>query len=160
MENISLSAVLGEIRYAIDGVHWIEDGLVPMDNGEVERLIKLIVLGRKNWFFLGSGEAGQRAASVYSLVLNCYRLGMDPWAYFRAVLPKLGDTRFPLCQRSCRLDLEGRHAQLDTHRRCAWKAAQHPGGCGATGWVCVGPLCTSSANKSHDPTSKSPLGCG
>ena len=22
-------------------------------------------------------------------------LGMDPWAYFRDVLPKLGDTRFP-----------------------------------------------------------------
>ena len=33
--------------------------------------------------------------SVYSLVLSCYRLGMDPWAYFRDVLPKLGDTRFP-----------------------------------------------------------------
>jgi transposase len=74
---------------------FLEDGHLPVDNGEVERLIKLIVLGRKNWLFLGSDAAGHRAASVYSLVLSCYRLGMDPWAYFRDVLPKLGDTRFP-----------------------------------------------------------------
>jgi hypothetical protein len=39
--------------------------------------------------------AGQRAAHAYTLVLSCYRLGMDPWAYLRDVLPKLGDTRFP-----------------------------------------------------------------
>lgn len=74
---------------------FLENGRVPLDNGEAERLIKLIVLGRKNWLFLGSDEAGHRAATVYSLVLSCYRLGMDPWAYFRDVLPKLGDTRFP-----------------------------------------------------------------
>ncbi|MCP3143734.1 IS66 family transposase [Pyxidicoccus xibeiensis] len=74
---------------------FLEDGRVPVDNGEVERLIRMIALGRKNWLFLGSDEAGRRAASVYSLVLSCYRLGRDPWAYFRDVLPKLGDTRFP-----------------------------------------------------------------
>nr|WP_232293773.1 IS66 family transposase [Stigmatella aurantiaca] len=74
---------------------FLEDGRVPLDNGEAERLIKLIVLGRKNWLFLGSDAAGHRAAAVYSLVLSCYRLEMDPWAYFRDVLPKLGDTLFP-----------------------------------------------------------------
>jgi len=74
---------------------FLENGRVPVDNGEVERLIRMIALGRKNWLFLGSDEAGRRAASVYSLVLSCYRLGVDPWAYFRDVLPKLGDTRFP-----------------------------------------------------------------
>ena len=74
---------------------FLENGRVPVDNGEVERLIKMIALGRKAWLFLGSDEAGRRAASVYSLVLSCYQLDMDPWAYFRDVLPKLGDTRFP-----------------------------------------------------------------
>jgi transposase len=49
----------------------------------------------ETYLFLGSDAAGYRAANVYSLVLSCYRLGMDPWAYFRDVLPKLGDTRFP-----------------------------------------------------------------
>jgi len=74
---------------------FLEDGRLPLDNGEVERLIKLIAIGRNNYLFAGSDAAGQRAAHAYSLVLSCYRLGMDPWAYLRDVLPKLGDTRFP-----------------------------------------------------------------
>jgi len=74
---------------------FLADGRVPVDNGEAERLIRMIALGRKNWLFVGSDEAGHRAANVYTLVLSCYRLGVDPWAYFRDVLPKLGDTRFP-----------------------------------------------------------------
>ena len=74
---------------------FLEDGRLPLDNGEVERLIRLIAIGRNNYLFAGSDAAGQRAAHAYTLVLSCYRLGMDPWAYLRDVLPKLGDTRFP-----------------------------------------------------------------
>jgi hypothetical protein len=74
---------------------FLEDGRLPLDNGETERLIRLIAIGRNNYLFAGSDAAGQRAAHAYTLVLSCYRLGMDPWAYLRDVLPKLGDTRFP-----------------------------------------------------------------
>ena len=73
----------------------LEDGRIPLDNNPAENAIRPFVIGRKNWLFLGSDAAGHRAASVYSLVLSCYRLGVDPWAYLRDVLPKLGDTRFP-----------------------------------------------------------------
>jgi len=52
-------------------------------------------LGGKNWLFLGSDEAVRRDASVYSLARSGYQLGRDPWASFRDVLPKLGDTGFP-----------------------------------------------------------------
>lgn len=74
---------------------FLEDGRLPLDNGEVERLIRLIAIGRNNYLFAGSDAAGQRTAHAYTLVLSCYRLGMDPWAYLKDVLPKLGDTRFP-----------------------------------------------------------------
>lgn len=74
---------------------FLEDGRLPLDNGEVERLIRLIAIGRNNYLFAGSDAAGQRAAHAYTLVLSCYRLSMDLWAYLRDVLPKLGDTRFP-----------------------------------------------------------------
>jgi transposase len=82
------------LRYVPLG-RFLEDGRLPLDNGEVERLIKLIAIGRNNYLFAGSDAAGQRAANAYSLVLSCYRLGIDPWAYLKEVLPKLGDTRFP-----------------------------------------------------------------
>jgi transposase len=82
------------LRYVQLG-RFLEDGRLPLDNGEVERLIKLIAIGRNNYLFAGSDAAGQRAAHAYSVVLSCYRLGMDPWAYLKDVLPKLGDTGFP-----------------------------------------------------------------
>ena len=82
------------LRYVQLG-RFLEDGRLPLDNGEVERLNKLIAIGRNNYLFAGSDAAGHRAAHAYSLVLSCYRLEIDPWAYLRDVLPKLGDTRFP-----------------------------------------------------------------
>jgi len=40
-------------------------------------------------------EAVRQAASVDSLARSGYQLGRAPWAPFRDVLPKLGDTGFP-----------------------------------------------------------------
>ncbi len=71
-----------------------DDGRIPLDNGEVERLIRLIATMRKNSLFVGSDAAGHRAANVLSLVLACHRIGLDPWAYFRDILPLLGASRF------------------------------------------------------------------
>lgn len=71
-----------------------EDGRIPLDNGEVERLIRLIAIMRNNSLFVGSDAAGHRAANVLSLVLACHRIDLDPWAYFRDILPLLGASRF------------------------------------------------------------------
>ncbi len=71
-----------------------DDGRIPLDNGEVERLIRLIAIMRNNSLFVGSDAAGHRAANVLSLVLACHRISLDPWAYFRDILPRLGASRF------------------------------------------------------------------
>ena len=41
---------------------YLSDGRLPIENNEVEQLMKQIALGRKNWLFIGSVAAGQRAA--------------------------------------------------------------------------------------------------
>ena len=46
-------------------------------------------IGKKNWLFVGAADAGQRGAILYTLVENCRRLGVDPYAYFRDVLTRL-----------------------------------------------------------------------
>jgi transposase len=74
---------------------FLEDGRIGLDNGEVERLIRLIAVGRRNYLFFGSDEGARRAAAVYTLILSCQCLGIDPWEYFRDVLPKLGASDFP-----------------------------------------------------------------
>jgi transposase len=46
-------------------------------------------VGRKNWLFMGSQQAGERAAVVLSLIESAKLHGHDPWAYLRDVLQRL-----------------------------------------------------------------------
>jgi len=48
-----------------------------------------IAIGRKNWFFVGSQQAGERAAVVLSLIESAKLNGHDPWAYLKDVFERL-----------------------------------------------------------------------
>ncbi len=54
--------------------HWtplqlyLTDPWLPIDNNDVEQLMKQVALGRKNWLFVGSLAAGDRAAGFFTLV--------------------------------------------------------------------------------------------
>ena len=65
------------------------DGLLPIDNNPVENVIRPIALGRKNWLFTGSEQAGQRAAAIQSLLGTAKLNGLDPAAWLRDMLEKL-----------------------------------------------------------------------
>ena len=67
----------------------LTDGAVALDNNLIERQIKPWKLGAKNWLFVGSELAGQRAAVVMSLVQSAKLNGLDPWAYLRDVLARI-----------------------------------------------------------------------
>lgn len=67
----------------------LHDGAVAVDNNLIERQIKPWKLGAKNWLFVGSELAGQRAALVMSLVQSAKLNGLDPWAYLRDVLARI-----------------------------------------------------------------------
>ena len=62
------------------------DGRLEIDNNRIERAIRPIAIGRKNYLFAGSDEGATRAATIYSLVVSCKELGVDPFVYFRDVL--------------------------------------------------------------------------
>ncbi|MGB9153162.1 MAG: hypothetical protein WCD70_08760, partial [Alphaproteobacteria bacterium] len=38
-------------------------------------------VGKKNWLFIGDADAGQRSAIVYTVIENCRRRSIDPFAY-------------------------------------------------------------------------------
>jgi transposase len=88
------SSALGEaVTYAMNQWESLKvftrDGRVEIDNNRVERAIRYLVLGRCNWLFLGSDNGGQTAAMLYSLVITCKRLRIDPWAYLNDVFTRL-----------------------------------------------------------------------
>jgi len=69
-------------------VRYIDDGDVAIDNNAVERSIRGVAVGRKNWMFAGSAQGAQRAAVLYSLVESCKAEGVEPFAYFADVLAR------------------------------------------------------------------------
>ncbi len=69
-------------------VRYVDDGDLEIDNNAVERSIRGVAIGRKNWMFAGSYEGAKRAAVLYSLVESCKAVGVEPFAYFADVLAR------------------------------------------------------------------------
>lgn len=87
-------STLGQaIGYALN--HWealtryLEQGYLAIDNNLCERTLRAIALGRNNWGVLGSETGGRTAAVLYTVVLTCKHLGLDPFTYLREALPGL-----------------------------------------------------------------------
>ena len=68
---------------------YLDDGNVPIDNNAVENSIRPLSVGRKNWLFVGSQQAGERAAVMLSLIESAKLNGHDPWAYLKDVFERL-----------------------------------------------------------------------
>jgi hypothetical protein len=71
---------------------YLEAGYLSIDNNAAERALRAVAVGRKNWLFAGSLEAGQRAATLMTLVGTCKLNGIDPFAYLRDVLVRRHST--------------------------------------------------------------------
>lgn len=65
---------------------YLEDGRLAIDNNLVERQIRTVAVGRKNWLFAGSAEGARRAAALYSIICTCALQGVEPWAYLTDTL--------------------------------------------------------------------------
>ena len=68
---------------------YLNDGRVELDNNLVENAIRPTAIGKKNWLFIGDADAGQRSAIIYTVIENCRRRALDPYAYLREVLTRL-----------------------------------------------------------------------
>jgi hypothetical protein len=80
-------------RYAINQEpvfrRCFDDGRFEIDNGEVERQLRRIAIGRKNFLFAGSDAGASRLAVAYTLLGSCHMRGIDPLAYLTDVIDKL-----------------------------------------------------------------------
>jgi transposase len=73
-----------------DALHrYTENGWLSIDNNAVERELRSIAIGRKNWLFCGSDRGGHAAAVQFSLMASCRRHELDPFVYLRDVLTTL-----------------------------------------------------------------------
>ena len=71
---------------------YVDDGAYPIDNNPIENAIRPVALGRKNWLFAGSEQAGRRAAAIMSLLATAKTNGLDPHAWLSDTLARLPRT--------------------------------------------------------------------
>jgi len=68
---------------------YTEDGRLSIDNNVSERTLRHQAIGRKNWLFLGSEQAGPRAAILCTILAGTKRHRIEPWTYLRELLTRL-----------------------------------------------------------------------
>ncbi len=65
---------------------YTSDGRLTIDNNTAERTLRHQAIGRKNWMFLGSENAGPRASVLYTILAGAKRHRIEPWVYLRELL--------------------------------------------------------------------------
>ena len=68
---------------------FLEDGRIPLDTNLVERLLRPVTVGRKNFLFFGSENGGRTAATLYTIVQSARRHHVDVLQYLTDVLRHL-----------------------------------------------------------------------
>ncbi len=68
---------------------FLEDAAVPLDTNHLERQIRPVAVGRKNWLFCWTEVGAKHAGVAQSLISTCVLHGIDPWTYLVDVLQRL-----------------------------------------------------------------------
>jgi hypothetical protein len=70
-------------------VKYTADGILGIDNNELEGQIRSIALGRHNHMFAGSHRGGELAAIIYSFMTTCKLQKIDPFKWLDDVLRRI-----------------------------------------------------------------------
>ncbi len=80
-------------RYALErqaGLRvFLEDPDVPVDTNHLERALRVIPMGRKNWLFCWTELGAHHVGQVQSLITTCVLHGVDPYTYLVDVLQRV-----------------------------------------------------------------------
>jgi hypothetical protein len=68
---------------------FLADPTVPLDTNHLERQIRPIALGRRNWLFCWTEVGARYVGIVQSLLASCRLQGIDPYVYFVDVLQRI-----------------------------------------------------------------------
>jgi len=80
-------------RYALEREQalrvFLEDPNVPLDTSHLERQIRAIALGRRNWLFCWTEVGARYVGLVQSLIASCRLQGVDPYVSLVDVLQRI-----------------------------------------------------------------------
>lgn len=85
-----LGKALGYLHRQWDRLlHFLEDGRIELTNNHVERALRSLVQGLKNWLFAYDDIGGKRTAIILTVVGTCIAQHINPRAYLHKALALL-----------------------------------------------------------------------
>ncbi len=69
---------------------YLDDADVAIDTNHLERALRVIPMGRKNWLFSWTELGAKHIGIVQSLLVTCRLHGVDPYDYLVDVLQRVG----------------------------------------------------------------------
>lgn len=86
-----LTKALAYVRERRAGLEvFLQDADVPMDTNHLERALRVIPMGRRNWNFCWTEVGARHAGIVQSLITTCRLHDVDPYTYLVDVLQRVG----------------------------------------------------------------------
>ncbi len=70
-------------------IGYLDDGRREIDNNLIENSVRPTCVGKKRWLFIGHPDAGWRSAVIYTLIITCRRLAINPQEYLTSLLTHL-----------------------------------------------------------------------
>jgi len=68
---------------------FLDDPQVPLDTNHLERALRVIPMGRKNWLFCWTELGAKQVGIIQSLLVTCKLQGVDPYDYLVDVLQRV-----------------------------------------------------------------------
>ena len=94
-QTIARTPIHKAITYTLNNynalLHYTSDGMLPVDNNQLEGQIRTIALGRNAHLFAGSHRGGELAAIIYSFMATCKLQKIDPSKWLDDVLRRITD---------------------------------------------------------------------
>ncbi len=86
-------AVAYAINHRVELIRFLNDGRLEIDNNHTERMIKPLVISRKNFMFCNSVAGANAVCMHFGLIQTAKLHGLDPYEYYVILL-----TNIPHCQ--------------------------------------------------------------
>ena len=68
---------------------FLSDPAMPLDTNHLERALRVVPMGRKNWLFCWTEAGAHVVGKIQSLIVTCRLHGIDPYTYLVDVLQRI-----------------------------------------------------------------------
>lgn len=68
---------------------FLKDAWVALDTNDLERALRVIPMGKKNWLFCSSEVGAEHVATIQTLLATCHVHGVNPFNYLVDVLQRI-----------------------------------------------------------------------